>query len=175
MSKKVSIFHPHPVHNILKTSPCTQYTLYVMTKKWQKYTYQQKVKKCQYFIRTLYNIMSLIYFSGSSYGKSVQINPFDSMTCAGIQTADQVRYSMTLMYYRVNYWNVLMTFFGLGLYIYAPILCRNGFFQYSTGILTGVSLSLIVIVYFMQRKPLMCTSGGRGGYPLFVAYPLPKI
>ena len=79
----------------------------------------------------------------------MKLNPFlDS--CVGVLTENE--YSVTLHKYRVNYWQVVMTFAGIALFWYAPSLCRNVFFHYTTGVAAGVLLSLMLISYFVQRK-----------------------
>ena len=47
---------------------------------------------------------------------------------------------------------VLMTIAGLMLFLYAPSLCRNVFFHYTTGVAAGVFLSLVLFSYLIQRK-----------------------
>ena len=38
------------------------------------------------------------------------------------------------------------------LFVYAPSLCRNVFFHYTTGVAGGVLLSLVLITFLIQRK-----------------------
>ena len=45
-----------------------------------------------------------------------------------------------------------MTIAGLMLFFYAPSLCRNVFFHYTTGVAAGVFLSLVLFSYLIQRK-----------------------
>lgn len=45
-----------------------------------------------------------------------------------------------------------MTIIGLALYFYAPKLCRNVIFHYGTGVLAGITFSLLLVTYFVQRK-----------------------
>jgi len=45
-----------------------------------------------------------------------------------------------------------MTIAGLMLFLYAPSLCRNVFFHYTTGVAAGVFLSLVLFSYLIQRK-----------------------
>ena len=79
----------------------------------------------------------------------MKINPFEE-TCIGVLTREE--YDIKLQNYRVNYWQVLMTLGGLALFYYAPGLCRNAFFHYTTGVTAGVFLSLVVVSYLIQRK-----------------------
>ena len=73
--------------------------------------------------------------------KTVKFGPFER-TCVGVLTREE--YSISLHIYRVNYWQVSMTIAGLILFFYAPSLCRNVFFRYTTGVGTGVFLSLVL-------------------------------
>ena len=41
---------------------------------------------------------------------------------------------------------------GIGLFLYAPSLCRNAFFHYTTGVGAGVFLSLVLLTFLLQRK-----------------------
>ena len=81
---------------------------------------------------------------------------------------------MTLHLYRVNYWlvstndttllergrwmsitfffQVLMTLVGMALFYYAPKLCRNVIFHYSTGVGAGIIFSLLILTYFVQKR-----------------------
>jgi len=81
--------------------------------------------------------------------KTLKFSPFER-TCAGVLTREE--YSISLQIYRVNYWQVLMTIAGLMLFFYAPSLCRNVFFHYTTGVAAGVFLSLVLFSYLIQRK-----------------------
>jgi len=81
--------------------------------------------------------------------KTLKFSPFER-TCAGVLTREE--YSISLQIYRVNYWQVLMTIAGLMLFLYAPSLCRNVFFHYTTGVAAGVFLSLVLFSYLIQRK-----------------------
>lgn len=81
--------------------------------------------------------------------KDLKVNPFQQ-SCVGVLT--RANYQMILQLYRINYWQVVMTMAGIALFIYAPKLCRNVFFHYTTGIGAGILLSLLVITFFIQRK-----------------------
>jgi len=81
--------------------------------------------------------------------KTLKFSPFER-TCAGVLTREE--FSISLQIYRVNYWQVLMTLAGVALFCYAPALCRNVFFHYSTGVTAGVFLSLLLVSYLIQRK-----------------------
>merc|ERR1711983_567084 len=61
-------------------------------------------------------------------------------------------YTIALMIKKVDYALVVMTFIGIALFYYAKELCRNVFFHYTTGVGMGIFLSLIVIIYFIQKR-----------------------
>ena len=52
----------------------------------------------------------------------------------------------------VDYNFVIMTFVGMALFYYAKDLCRNVFFHYTSGVGVGIFLSLVVIIYFIQKR-----------------------
>jgi len=81
--------------------------------------------------------------------KTLKFSPFER-TCAGVLTREE--FQISLQIYRVNYWQVLMTIGGVILFYYAPALCRNVFFHYTTGVAAGIFLSLVLISYLIQRK-----------------------
>jgi len=81
--------------------------------------------------------------------KTMRLNPFET-SCVGVLSRDE--YSLALHKYRVNYWQVVMTLMGVALFVYAPSLCRNVFFHYTTGVAAGVFLSLVVVSFLIQRK-----------------------
>jgi len=81
--------------------------------------------------------------------KTMRLNPFEA-ACVGVLTREE--YTLTLQKFRVNYWQVVMTLVGLALFVYAPSLCRNAFFHYTTGVAAGVFLSLVVVSYLVQRR-----------------------
>jgi NEMP family len=45
-----------------------------------------------------------------------------------------------------------MTVAGLLLFLYAPSLCGNVIFHYTTGVAIGICFSLIVLTYILQRR-----------------------
>ena len=45
-----------------------------------------------------------------------------------------------------------MTVIGLLLFVYAPTLCSNVVFHYTTGVAIGICFSLIVLTYILQRR-----------------------
>jgi hypothetical protein len=48
-----------------------------------------------------------------------------------------------------------MTVFGLLLFFYAPTLCGNVVFHYTTGVAVGICLSLVVLTYFLQKRVIL--------------------
>jgi len=50
------------------------------------------------------------------------------------------------------FFQVGMTVGGLLLFVYAPSLCGNVFFHYTTGVGVGICLSLLVLTYFLQKR-----------------------
>jgi len=79
----------------------------------------------------------------------IRISTFEP-SCVGILTREQ--YRISLLVKRVDYISVIMTFIGLALFYYAKDLCRNVFFHYTTGVGMGIFLSLVVIIYFIQKR-----------------------
>ena len=79
----------------------------------------------------------------------IRISTFEP-SCVGILTREQ--YRISLLVKRVDYFSVIMTFIGLALFYYAKDLCRNVFFHYTTGVGMGIFLSLVVIIYFIQKR-----------------------
>jgi hypothetical protein len=90
------------------------------------------------------------FYSGLPWKtKDVKLNPFEK-SCVGVVTRE--KYSVVLHMYHINYWQVMMTAAGILAYLYAPRLCRNVFFHYTTGIAAGVLMSLLVMTYFLQKR-----------------------
>ena len=79
----------------------------------------------------------------------IRISTFEP-SCVGILTREQ--YRISLLVKRVDYISVIMTFIGLAVFYYAKDLCRNAFFHYTTGVGMGIFLSLVVIIYFIQKR-----------------------
>merc|ERR1711963_219161 len=79
----------------------------------------------------------------------IRISTFEP-SCVGLLSREH--YRISLLVKRVDYIYVIMTFVGLALFYYAKDLCRNVFFHYTTGVGVGIFLSLVVVVYFVQRR-----------------------
>jgi len=79
----------------------------------------------------------------------IRISTFEP-SCVGILTRET--YRLSLLVKRVDYVYVIMFFAGIALFYYAKDLCRNVFFHYTTGIGVGIFLSLVVIIYFIQKR-----------------------
>ncbi len=101
---------------------------------------------------------------------TVRLNPFEESSCIGIRpkmVSSSATYTVVLQVYRINYWLVCTTLVGVLLFVYAPLLCRNVFFHYSTGVFVGVAFSFLVLVYLVQRKMHSSFLGGiLAGYSL---------
>lgn len=46
----------------------------------------------------------------------------------------------------------MMSLAGALLFYYAPSLCRNVIFHYTTGVGAGILFSLLIVTYFAQKK-----------------------
>ncbi len=57
--------------------------------------------------------------------------------------------------YKKKLFQVGMTVFGLLLFFYAPTLCGNVVFHYTTGVAVGICLSLVVLTYFLQKRVIL--------------------
>jgi len=79
----------------------------------------------------------------------IRINTFEP-SCVGILGRDTYRISLLVKVVDYNF--VIMTFVGLALFYYAKDLCRNVFFHYTSGVGVGIFLSLVVIIYFIQKR-----------------------
>jgi hypothetical protein len=79
----------------------------------------------------------------------IRINTFEP-SCVGILGRDTYRISLLVKVVDYNF--VIMTFIGLALFYYAKDLCRNVFFHYTSGVGVGIFLSLVVIIYFIQKR-----------------------
>ena len=90
-------------------------------------------------------------------------SPFES-SCVGIAASEEV--TMKFEFRHVNYYMVCTTLLGLGLFYWAPVLCRSTTVHYTTVISLGASLSLLLLVYFAQSR--LRNTIGLGG--LFLTY-----
>ena len=90
-------------------------------------------------------------------------SPFET-SCVGIAASEEV--TMKFEFRHVNYYLVCTTLFGLGLFYWAPVLCRSTTVHYTTVISLGASLSLLLLVYFAQSR--VRNTVGIGG--LFFTY-----
>ena len=95
---------------------------------------------------TKYTILKFFFLF---FFQVIRISTFEP-SCVGILTREQ--YRISLLVKRVDYIYVIMTFIGLALFYYAKDLCRNVFFHYTTGVGMGIFLSLVVIIYFIQKR-----------------------
>ena len=76
-------------------------------------------------------------------------SPFED-SCVGIAASEEV--TMKFEFRHVNYYLVCTTLFGLGLFYWAPVLCRSTMVHYTTVISLGASLSLLLLVYFAKAR-----------------------
>ena len=83
----------------------------------------------------------------------IRINTFEP-SCVGILGRDTYRISLLVKVVDYNF--VIMTFVGMALFYYAKDLCRNVFFHYTSGVGVGIFLSLVVIIYFIQKRVRWC-------------------
>ncbi|XP_072759365.1 nuclear envelope integral membrane protein isoform X2 [Anoplolepis gracilipes] len=92
--------------------------------------------------------------------KQLKINPFENM-CIGVHIDSPIvsGYIMNLTETRINVWNLTMMIIGIIIFWYAYILSRNSLFYYACGIIFGVTLSIIFLIYiagkFIPRGKIM--------------------
>ena len=79
----------------------------------------------------------------------IRVSTFEP-SCVGLLTRENYRVSLFIK--KVDYIHVLMTLGGVLLFYYAKDLCRNVVFHYATGVGAGIFLSLVVLIYFIQRR-----------------------
>ena len=113
--------------------------------------FKSTLERCVLILRphlnnfTIYIILNLFI----CFFQVIRISTFEP-SCVGILTREQ--YRISLLVKRVDYISVIMTFIGLAVFYYAKDLCRNAFFHYTTGVGMGIFLSLVVIIYFIQKR-----------------------
>ncbi|XP_018052600.1 PREDICTED: nuclear envelope integral membrane protein 1 [Atta colombica] len=80
--------------------------------------------------------------------RQFKINPFEDV-CIGIyiDSPSESVYIMTLKETRINVWKLTMMVTGIIVFWCAKILSRNLLFYYACGIILGVSLSVIILIY----------------------------
>ncbi|KYN34913.1 hypothetical protein ALC56_10881 [Trachymyrmex septentrionalis] len=80
--------------------------------------------------------------------RQFKINPFED-TCIGIyiDSPSESIYIMTLKETRINVWRLTLMVTGIIIFWCAKILSRNSLFYYACGIILGVSLSIIILIY----------------------------
>jgi len=100
------------------------------------------------------SIFSFNFFSSKK--KLVKLNPFNQ-SCIGIESASSYRVQLNLL--RVDFWKVILFSLGFFVFFSAPALAENAIFYYLTGILLGISASLLIVIYMISklipRKPMM--------------------
>ena len=96
--------------------------------------------------QSLLNSFSEIMLLRSS---NLKVPPF-SPSCSGVLA--QKPYSVILELRTLNYYQMLATVLGLVVFSLAPSLCRSTVVHYTAGISIGISLSLFLLAYILQRK-----------------------
>ena len=76
-------------------------------------------------------------------------SPFET-SCVGISSSEEIQ--MKFEFRHINYYLVSTTLLGLGLFYWAPTLCRSTTVHYTTVISLGASMSLLLLVYFAQSR-----------------------
>ncbi|KYN23281.1 PREDICTED: nuclear envelope integral membrane protein 1 isoform X2 [Trachymyrmex cornetzi] len=99
-------------------------------------------------------------------GKQFKINPFED-TCIGIyiDSPSESIYVMALKETRINVWRLTMMVTGIIVFWCAKILSRNSLFYYACGIILGVSLSIIILIYVAGKL----IPRGKAMYVMFAA------
>ncbi|XP_012529869.1 nuclear envelope integral membrane protein 1 isoform X2 [Monomorium pharaonis] len=84
--------------------------------------------------------------------RQFKINPFED-TCLGvyIDSPNESGYIMSLIETRINVWRLTMMITGITVFWCAKILSRNSLFYYACGIIFGVTLSLIILIYMAGK------------------------
>ncbi|EGI69236.1 Transmembrane protein 194A [Acromyrmex echinatior] len=98
--------------------------------------------------------------------RQFKINPFED-TCIGIyiDSPSESVYIMTLKETRINVWRLTMMVTGIIVFWCAKILSRNSLFYYACGIILGVSLSVIILIYVAGKL----IPRGKAMYVIFAA------
>lgn len=79
----------------------------------------------------------------------LKVDPFQH-TCVGVTVPSQAQ--VVLQVRRVDFYLVLITMAGLAVFFLAPKLARSSLVFYSTGVSLGVLLSLMIAIYFIQKR-----------------------
>ncbi|XP_011175235.1 nuclear envelope integral membrane protein 1 isoform X2 [Solenopsis invicta] len=91
------------------------------------------------------------YFDTGKH-RQFKINPFED-TCIGVYigSPSESGYIMSLTETRINVWKLTMMIMGIIIFWCAKILSRNSLFYYTCGIIFGVTLSLIILIYMAGK------------------------
>jgi len=81
--------------------------------------------------------------------KEFRMDPFQD-ACIGVKTSKE--YTMGLQIKNINYMMFFLTLIAVITFMWAPKLCRNQFFHYTTGISAGILLSVLILTFLVQRK-----------------------
>ncbi|XP_001604041.1 nuclear envelope integral membrane protein 1 [Nasonia vitripennis] len=85
--------------------------------------------------------------------KQFRINPFED-SCIGVymsQHSNQFQYKMIMTQNSIDTWKITMMGLGMFLFWYAGKLSRNTLFYYVSGVTIGVSLSIVILIYFLGK------------------------
>ncbi|XP_029162944.1 nuclear envelope integral membrane protein 1 isoform X2 [Nylanderia fulva] len=83
--------------------------------------------------------------------KQLKINPFENI-CIGVYTdSNQSGYIINLTETRINVWRLTIMIIGIIIFWFAQILSRNSLFYYACGILFGVTLSILILIYMAGK------------------------
>ncbi|XP_011646649.1 nuclear envelope integral membrane protein 1 isoform X1 [Pogonomyrmex barbatus] len=93
-----------------------------------------------------------LFDTGKAGHRQFKIDPFEN-SCIGIyiDSPNQYGYMMTLIDTRINVWGVTMMVIGIIIFWCARILSWNSVFYYTCGIVLGVTLSLIILIYIAGK------------------------
>ncbi|KAL0119304.1 hypothetical protein PUN28_009703 [Cardiocondyla obscurior] len=84
--------------------------------------------------------------------RQFKVNPFEN-TCIGVyvDSPNESGYIITLIETRVNVWRLTMMMVGITVFWCAKILSHNSLFYYACGILFGVTLSVVILIYMAGK------------------------
>lgn len=78
----------------------------------------------------------------------LRLSPF-AQSCLGLET--QQNYSVQLFRIHIDFWRVLQLIVGITAFIYAGPLSRNAIFYYLIGIMAGICLSFMLIIWLCSK------------------------
>ncbi|XP_053986532.1 nuclear envelope integral membrane protein isoform X2 [Hylaeus anthracinus] len=89
---------------------------------------------------------------GTKRSNKLKINPFEDM-CVGVYVypSHVHKYTMSMTQTRVDIWKLMLTILGITIYWNAYKLSGNPLFYYLSGIMLGITTSIIILVYFASK------------------------